>query len=214
MKKKYLPVNLDISNMPALVIGGGNIAYRKLLTLWKFGAVPDIIAPEIIPAMQVYIDKHKLKLTKRKYTGGDVKHYKLVFAATGDPQADQLIKDDCEEENILLNVADVPDLCSFIMPATVKRGDLVLSVGSGGNAPFLVKQIRKQLQRDYPKSMADIFELAGEFRELVLSKEDITPQSRNELFEMFISEKWEEIISYEGILAARQKAKEISEIIK
>jgi precorrin-2 dehydrogenase/sirohydrochlorin ferrochelatase len=214
MKKRYLPVNLDITNMPSLVIGGGNIAYRKLLTLWKFGAVPDIISPELLPAMEDYIAKNGLKITRRKYQSGDVNGYKLVFAATGDPIADKLIKDDCDERNILLNVADVPELCTFIMPATVKRGDLVLAVGSGGNAPFLVKQIRKQLQRDYPKSMAEIFELAGEFRELVLKKEQLSDQAKNDLFEMFINEKWDEIIASDGIDAARKKIVEISEILK
>jgi precorrin-2 dehydrogenase / sirohydrochlorin ferrochelatase len=214
MKKKYLPININIADMPSLVIGGGKIAYRKLLTLWKFGSTPDIISPELIPAMQAFVDKHNLKLTKRKYLGGDVQGYKIVFAATGDPIADQLIKDDCEEANILLNVADVPDLCTFIMPATVKRGDLVLAVGSGGNAPFLVKQIRKQLQRDYPKHLSEVFELAGEFRDLVLTKENLSPDSRNALFEMFISEKWDEILSEQGMDSARIKIKEISEIIK
>jgi precorrin-2 dehydrogenase/sirohydrochlorin ferrochelatase len=214
MKKKYLPVNLDITNMPALVIGGGNIAYRKLLTLWKFGAAPDIITPTLLPAMEDFIAKNSIKLTRRKYQSGDVNGYKLVFAATGDPIADKLIKDDCDEGNILLNVADVPELCTFIMPATVKRGDLVLAVGSGGNAPFLVKQIRKQLQRDYPKNMAEIFELAGEFRELVLNKEQLSSQAKNDLFEMFINEKWDELLASKGIDAARKKIIEISEMIK
>jgi len=74
MKKKYFPVNLEITNMPALVIGGGNIAYRKLLTLWKFGAIPDIITPEILPAMEDFITKNNLKITRRKYRSGRPGH--------------------------------------------------------------------------------------------------------------------------------------------
>ncbi len=212
MKKRYFPINLDITNLPALVIGGGKIAYRKLLTLWKYGSSATVISPGLIPAMQDFIAKNNLKYIQRKYQSGDIKGYKIVFAATGDPDADLLIKEDCDKANTLLNVADVPELCSFIMPATVKRGDLILAVGSGGNAPFLVKEIRKQLQKDYPKNMADIFELAGEFRELVLAKKDLSPQSRTDLFDKFINEKWDDLLSNEGLENARGKMREIIDI--
>mgnify|MGYP006286319865 CR=1 FL=1 len=214
MDKKYLPVNLDITQFKSLVIGGGKIAYRKALTLLKYGSSPAILSPEVIEPMEELIKKHNLIFINRKYQGKDIENFKLVFVATGDPEADKLIKEDCDEANVLVNVADVPELCNFIMPATVKRGDLTLAIGSGGKAPFYVKEIRKRLQSEFPKQYEVTIQLAGEFREYVMQRKDLSQKARNELFDMFNSENWIEIIKTEGLEKARTKIKDIAEIIK
>lgn len=214
MEKKYLPINVDVSQFKSLVIGGGKIAYRKALTLLKYGSSPAILSPEVIEPMEELIKKHNLVFIKRKYQGKDIENFKLVFAATGDPEADKLIKEDCDEANVLVNVADVPELCNFIMPATVKRGDLTLAIGSGGKAPFYVKEIRKRLQSEFPKQYEVTIQLAGEFREHIMRRKDLSQKARNELFDMFNSENWIEIIKTEGLEKARTKIKDIAEIIK
>lgn len=193
--KSYFPVLIDLTQYKSLVIGGGSIATRKVLNLLEFGARPDIISPEIIDELASLIVSNDLIHKKRKYEVGDANDYNLIFSATGDKQLDELLKEECYGTGSLLNIADVPQLCNFIMPATIKRGSFTFSIASQGESPFMVKHLRKKLSAELPANLEKISELASELRERMF-EENIYDKvnQREELIKDFLSIDWYELL--------------------
>jgi precorrin-2 dehydrogenase/sirohydrochlorin ferrochelatase len=134
MEKKsygsYFPILIDLSKFKSLVIGGGKIATRKVYNLLDFNTLVTVIAPDITDDLIQLKENGNIIWEERKYKAGDIKDFDLVFCATGDTAVDNLVFEECKEQGVLLNVADVPALCNFIMPSTIKRGDLTISVVS------------------------------------------------------------------------------------
>ncbi|TAL68047.1 MAG: bifunctional precorrin-2 dehydrogenase/sirohydrochlorin ferrochelatase [Bacteroidetes bacterium] len=207
---KYFPVLIDLSRYPALVIGGGTIAYRKVKNLLEFNGNMTVIAPEFCDELINLLNEMKIDVIKRKYEKGDIKGCKLVFAATGDEGVDKQIYDECIEEDALLNVADVPELCNFIMPSFIKKGDFTVAVSSQGKSPFFVKAMKKKIEASLPENIEQITELASEFRNRLM-KENLysNEQLRNKLIDKFLKTDWDSIINENGIEAARQTMNEI-----
>lgn len=207
---KYFPVLIDLSRYPALVIGGGMIAFRKVMNLLEFNGKVTVIAPELCDEINNLYHEKKIDVIKRKYEKGDIKGFKLVFAATGDEEVDKRIYDECLEEKTLLNVADVPELCNFIMPSVIKKGDFSVAISSQGNSPFFVKSMKDKIESSLPENIESITELAGEFRNRLM-KENLysNEQLRNKLIEKFLRTDWESIINETGIETARQIMNEI-----
>ena len=73
----------------------------------------------------------------------------LAIAATSDRQLNRRIYKDCQELEILCNVVDAPELCDFIVPAVVKRGDLQIAIGTEGNCPAYAGHLRKKLEQSF-----------------------------------------------------------------
>lgn len=206
----YFPILIDLTKFKAVVIGGGKVSTRKVKNLLDFECKPDIISPEVIDELEEIIKKNQLTLIQRKYEYGDLKNYSLVFASTGDSDVDLMIEKECSELGILLNVADVPDLCNFIVPANIKRGFLTLSLASQGNSPFLVKYLKEQINKTLPEEYTFISELARDLRNYLMN--DIRfpdEKSRQAHFDLFLSIDWVSLIRNEGYSAAQEKLQEI-----
>lgn len=204
--KTYFPILIDLKQHKALIIGGGKVAYRKANNLLKFGCKEiTVISPEYCEEFKSFFKDEKFTFFNRKYESGDVDNFTLVFAATADQKADDLIKEECDKKSILVNVADVPTHCNFIMPATVKRGDFILAISSQGSAPFLVSRKRRELSKIITPIFSDLTALAKEFRNLILADDTLNEDDRKELFDKFLAEDWEEILYLEGVPAARRK---------
>lgn len=194
---KYFPILLDVSNCFALVVGAGEIATRKVHNLLEFDIKPDIIAPDVCEEMLKIALENNLNIIQRKYSAGDAIAYNLVFSATGNIEADLLIAKDCEKFGVLLNTADVPELCKFIMPATIKNGDITISIASQGKSPFLVKHLREEIQMNICKNLDVISELASECRKMVI-EDELLYSKRAELFDKFLKKNWDSIIEENG----------------
>lgn len=194
-KKSYFPILIDLYQYKPLVIGGGGIATRKVENLLEFSAKPDIISPEVTPELAKLIKENDLKYQKRKYKQGDAQPYNLIFSATGDKIADELLKQECSESGKLLNVADVPDLCNFIMPATIKRGYFTFSIASQGEAPFMVKHFRKKFYNELPHNLEKLSEIASVLRKRMI-EEGIyyNVEIRESLITEFLETDWANIL--------------------
>lgn len=136
------PVNLNLVGRPVLVVGGGRIALRKTQQLLAAGGNVTIIAPEIISEFQDL----PVTLIERPYEEGDASSYRLVITATGNNEVDQFIFDECERLGIWVNSADDPERCSFTLPATFRRGSLMVTVSTGGASPALASFLRSELE--------------------------------------------------------------------
>lgn len=209
-QKNYFPILIDLEQFPALVIGGGNIAFRKAMSLLGFGSVVKVISPELGDEMQKLADEGKVDVTLKEYQEGDIGDYKLVFCATDNPEVDEAVRRDCDKAGVLLNVADIPDLCNFIMPATIKRGKFIAALSTQGEAPFYVKEKREEMELLLSPMVADVTELAGAFRRKLMDDPRFdNPEKRYALFHRFLDIHWEKILYDQGREGAYKKMEEL-----
>jgi precorrin-2 dehydrogenase/sirohydrochlorin ferrochelatase len=193
-KSGFYPILVNLQRFHCLVVGGGNVAYRKVLSLLEFNARITVISPRLGKPLIDLFNQNKIGVIRKNYSKEFIKNYKIVFCATDNPDINKVVREDCTSEGILLNVADNPPLCDFILPANVRRGDLTISVSSQGKAPFFTKEIKKKIDRFISPDYKEIFDLAGEFRKQVL-KNKKTESIKSRLFKSFTSKNWEKTLS-------------------
>lgn len=162
------PVNLDIRDQLCLVIGGGNVASRKVETLLSCGAVVHLISPEADKRLESLAGAGLLQWHRRRYTPGDLRGAKLVFAATDNREIQEQIVAEANDGGIPVNVATIPDACTFQVPASFRRGDLLITVATGGKSPALAARIRKELETVYGHEYAVLAGLLGDVRREIL----------------------------------------------
>lgn len=157
MNKSYYPINLDVEDKKCLVVGGGKVAERKVKTLLKFGAKVTVVSPSFSSGLSHLANE--LTLIKRAYRASDLNGSVLVIAATDQPATNRRIAADARKNRVLVNVIDKPELCSFIAPSVIKRGPLVVSISTSGQAPAFSKTLRLKLEKIVTPAMG---RLAGE----------------------------------------------------
>lgn len=151
----YHPVFLNLRGKRCIVIGGGRVAERKVLSLLKSGADITVISPEVTKRLKKESVKRlnrakgsggNLRHISREYKKGDLKNAFLVIAATDSNEINRRVS---EEAPCLVNVVDVPSLCNFIVPSVVKRGPLTIAISTSGVSPSIAKAVRKELGKFY-----------------------------------------------------------------
>ena len=142
----YYPAFLNLEGKKAVVVGGGKVAERKVLTLIKAGAELTVVSPLLTGRLQKEKEAKRLRHISRTYRPGDLKDSFLVIAATDSPEVNRKVAVDAPA---LVNVVDVPCECNFIAPSVVKRGPLVLAISTSGTSPAFAKAIRKEIEKSY-----------------------------------------------------------------
>src|SRR5512144_1088206 len=140
---------LSLRGKRVLVVGGGEVALRKTQGVLAEGAIPKVIAPEVVPGLEALEREGAIELRRRCYRPGDAAGFALVFAATDDPGVNARVFGEAQQAGIWVNVADEPALCTFHLPARVQRGAMQLAVASDGGAPFVVRRLRQMLERRF-----------------------------------------------------------------
>ncbi len=161
------PVMLDLNQRNVLVVGGGGVALRKVQGLLDDGAQVKVIAADPVDELRDLSARAKISLDIRHYADGDVASYALVFAATNDRDVNRRVFEDGSKAGIWVNVADDPELCSFHLPARVRRGQLQVAIASEGQAPFVVRRLRKLFDRLLGSEWAEWIVSAVRYRESV-----------------------------------------------
>jgi precorrin-2 dehydrogenase/sirohydrochlorin ferrochelatase len=141
----YYPIALRLEGRACVVIGGGEVAARKLDTLLAAGARVTVVAPELNERLVALADTHEIVHHARAYRSGDLSGAFLAIAATDDPTVQRAIAAEADQAHVLLNVVDVPALCTFIVPAVVQRGSVTVAVSTGGASPALARKLRETL---------------------------------------------------------------------
>lgn len=167
---QYFPISLDINNRSCIVIGGGKVAARKVKSLLASGGLVTVISPALDPELAGLARDGSINWRSRGYEKGDLARAFLVIAATDDVTVQEDVYHEAEENNILLNVADVPKWCNFILPATVRRGELTLSVSTAGRSPALARRLRKELEEQYDSAYDILIRILGRLRPIVLDR--------------------------------------------
>ena len=149
---------------PCLVVGGGQVAERKIAALLENGAQVKVVSPDVTATIARWSKQGLLQLAARKYRSGDTVGFRIVFAATDDPALNDLVYRECRNADILINSADDPEHCDFILPSVLRRGDLTVAVSTGGNSPALARTIREELEDYFTSEYESLVKLAGEVR--------------------------------------------------
>ena len=159
-----LPLFLDLLNQPCLVIGGGEVAARKIASLVEVGARITVVAPVLCDRADELAKKHGLKVELRTFDEADVQGRLLVIAATDDVDVNRRAFAACRERRVLINTVDDGALCSAIFPSIVNRGPVTVAVSTGGASPTLARRIREQIETLLPAATGRLAEFLGRRR--------------------------------------------------
>jgi precorrin-2 dehydrogenase/sirohydrochlorin ferrochelatase len=143
----YVPIFLDVTGRRCLVIGGGEVAARKVATLIESGADVTVVSPSVTEALGGLAREGRIRHLNREYEPGDMTDAALVYAATDDLELHRRLYSEARKRGVPINVADVPELCTFIVPAVLTRGALQIAVSTDGASPAMASRIRRRLER-------------------------------------------------------------------
>lgn len=160
----YYPVFLDVRNRKCVVVGGGNVGEEKVHKLLECEARVVVISPEVNAGVRQHAEAGRVEWLPRAYQPGDLEGAFLAIAATDDNQVNRRIAAEAEQRNVLLNVVDVPHLCTFIAPAMASRGEVTIAVSTGGASPALARKFREELSRSRILEYADLAPLLADVR--------------------------------------------------
>jgi precorrin-2 dehydrogenase/sirohydrochlorin ferrochelatase len=145
----YYPVFLDLRGKPCVVVGGGRVAERKALALLAAGARLTVVSPALTVRLRKEKDGGRLRHVERAFRPGDLRGAFLVIAATDDEKVNEAV---AARKDLLVNVVDRPEHCTFIVPASVRRGPLHVAISTSGSSPYLRKlsRIRERAVQEIP----------------------------------------------------------------
>jgi uroporphyrin-III C-methyltransferase/precorrin-2 dehydrogenase/sirohydrochlorin ferrochelatase len=159
-----LPIFLNIKRKNCVVVGGGEIAFRKATLLLRAGADLNIVAPVLSDELHKLCLDRDCTITIREFEEADINNATLVVAATEDLKINERVSVIASKLNIPVNVVDQPHLCSFIMPSIVDRSPIVVAISSGGSSPILTRKLKELNETMIPGRIGKLAELLGSFR--------------------------------------------------
>ena len=173
-----LPIFFNIQNRHCVVIGGGDVAMRKVSMLLKASAAITLYSPEICHELQDLVAAEKIKFVQTNFEPYQLQGACMVIAATDDEAVNEAVSIAAKLQNIPVNVVDAPALCTFTMGSIIDRSPVVIAISSEGNAPVLARYIRAKIETMLPATYGRIADIAGEFREQVKAKFGTTQARR------------------------------------
>jgi len=199
------PVSLLLSGRECLIVGGGSVAYRKAADLVACGAHVTVVSPEFCADI---IRLEGVALVQRGFQESDAAGKTLVFAATSDAAVNRLAARAARCHGAWVNVVDTPAECDFFVPAALHRGDLTISVSTGGASPALARRIREQLEAVFPDRYADFVSLVGDLRREVIA-EVCDPEDRQAILSRLAVESTWRLFESGGADAVRRLARQL-----
>ena len=159
------PAILVLTGRRVVVVGGSRIAARKIEALLAAGAKIEVVAPEPGPAVRAWADEGRLVLHERRFTPADLDGAWLGMTATGVPEVDAEVFRAGEARGLFVNSADDPANCSFTLPSVVRRGDIVVAIGTGGRSPALAAWLKEHVRAEMGPEYETLLDLLQEARE-------------------------------------------------
>ncbi|RLT35259.1 MAG: bifunctional precorrin-2 dehydrogenase/sirohydrochlorin ferrochelatase [Chloroflexi bacterium] len=167
----YYPIFVEMRDRPVLLVGGGHVALEKIGKLVDAGARVTVVAPELIPAVQAYIDDGRATLQQRVYEDGDVDGMDVVMVATDDGEVNARVAADARAQDIWVNAADDAANCDFILPSLAQRGTIAIATSTGGASPALARWLRERMEEFLSDDVVALGDLLKELRVLVRQRD-------------------------------------------
>jgi precorrin-2 dehydrogenase/sirohydrochlorin ferrochelatase len=159
---------VDLAGRRCLVVGGGRVAERKIAHLLDCGADVHVVSPAVTRRVEALAERNAVTLARRPAEPSDLAGAFLVFAATDDPRANRTVADAVRGAGGLVNVADAPEACTFLVPSVVRQGDLTIAISTAGGSPALAKRLRERLEAtigpEYEAFLAALRDLRAQAR--------------------------------------------------
>jgi len=160
----YYPIFLNVSGKRCVVVGGGQVALRKVGALLDHGANVEVISPDLCPELNKLAETGEIAAQRKLYQTGDLKGALIVIAATDDHGINLEVVKEAKGTGVLVNVVDDPDNSDFIVPSCLRRGDVTVAVSTAGRSPALARKIRARLEKDLGDEYAVLALLIDEVR--------------------------------------------------
>ncbi len=160
----YFPIFLGLSGKRCVVVGGGEVALRKVRALLEHEAEVKVISPKLCPELAQMAEKKIIQVLPRVYDHGDLEGAFMVIAATDDGMINRKVADEARQRGVLVNVVDDPEQSAFIVPSYLRRGALTIAVSTAGKSPALARKIRTRLEKDFGAEYASLAIIASEVR--------------------------------------------------
>lgn len=193
----YFPMFVDMTKRECLIVGGGNVAYRKVIVMLDFGAKVTVVAEDICDELRkLTIDdiasedktgsytankENRITFIKRRFERKDCDGMEMVIAATDDSVLNHEIAEYCKAKDIMVNAVDQKADCSFIFPSYIKEKNLVAAFSSGGNSPVMTQYLKGKEQEILTPFLGELNEYMGQIREKVIAQYD-TQAERKRVF--------------------------------
>jgi precorrin-2 dehydrogenase/sirohydrochlorin ferrochelatase len=162
---KYYPVFWNIKGKICVVVGGGEVALRKAERLLECGAKVSIISPKLSSELAELKNKKIITHIASEYSDNLIDKAALIIGATNDEKTNTRISKDARTRSIPVNIVDDPKKCDFILPSVVQRGDLAITIGTGGKSPALARYLREELEQQYGREYEILLNILGNLRE-------------------------------------------------
>jgi precorrin-2 dehydrogenase/sirohydrochlorin ferrochelatase len=158
------PVVLRLVGRRCVVVGGGQVAKRKLSALTRAAAEVVVVAPDITPEIERLGDSGAVRVERRPFAPGDLDGAFLAIAATDDRQVNRAVAEAARARGVIVDVADDPTASDFTLPALIRRRDITLAISTGGRSPAFARYLREQLEAWLTDARCDLLELVAELR--------------------------------------------------
>ena len=194
MSYNYMPVSITLTDRPVLVIGGGEVALRKIEAIMEYGARVTVVAPEVQDKIKYFGDSNKVTLHQRNYQSPEAGKYHMVICASDDMEVNRQASDDARAAGRLVNAVDAPALCDVIFPAVIRRDCLTVAISTDGKVPFMAGHIRKILEDIFPSHWNKLMKQATKFRKMVQERWPDNKHQKTVCFAQFLEADWQSLL--------------------
>ena len=190
----YLPIFADLKRRPCLVVGGGNSAWRKTRMLLKAGADVGVIATKLNADFTAAIAANQIRFVGDTFSPANLDGIFLAIAATPHKALNALVYQSANQRQVLVNVVDDTQRCSFIVPSIVDRSPIIVAISSSGKAPVLARLLRQKLEATLPQHLGKMATIAGGFRDY-LATQLSTFSSRRTFWEQAFNGRFADLVA-------------------
>jgi precorrin-2 dehydrogenase/sirohydrochlorin ferrochelatase len=198
---KYYPLFLDITDRRCVVVGGGDVAERKVERLLDSGASVVVVGKTLTPGLETMKKEGRINHIDADYDQAFINNAFLVIGATDRDDVNAEISRDGREKGILVNIVDDPDKCDFVLPSLLKQGDLLIAISTGGKSPALAKKLREEMEQHFGTEYQTLLEVMGQLREKLVVKGRSSDENRllfeavvhSEILQHIKDKSWEKV---------------------
>ncbi len=184
----HYPVFIDLTNKKVLLVGGGEVAFRKARTLYKSRCRLTVAAKQFSPPFMDWLKSHDLDHQERPYLDGEAAGYFLIISATDDPDLNRKVFEDAKASDRLINVVDQPQLCNIYIPALIQRDSLQVAISTNGKCPALARRLRLDLEKTIPERYGPLLDQLSVIREHVKRTTSSPPARKQALEDILASQ--------------------------
>jgi precorrin-2 dehydrogenase/sirohydrochlorin ferrochelatase len=210
MYKSYYPIFLDLKGKKAVVVGGGVVAQRKIDTLLEHGAEVSVVSKALTADLDGEVKAGRIRLLGEEFRKTHLEGAFMVIAATDDTDLNRRVGREAQKRGLLVNAVDQPDDCNFIVPSSLKRGDLLIAVSTSGKSPALARKVRVELESHFGPEYELFLNLMGMVRKEILRR-GLSQKENSRIFRELIDSSILEAIGRGGW---EEAASALSDIIK